>query len=241
MTKVEAIEQLMRDNGGTANWALIYKNICKYYPAAKDSKDWEAGLRGVLYREIKNKRHFKKIGLSIYALADYEEQLKPTEEDRIRMHSYIEGICIELGNLMQFNTYTADPTALYRDNLQLNSFVTIHDLPLFSYPQILTEARRIDVIWLNKSGLQFPQKVFEIVDSVSTLTGAFNRSLQLKNFNTEFYVVAPQKHYAKYKQTLDLEIYQQTHDRFKFINYENIINFYEIAAKYGKLESKIFG
>lgn len=53
MTKVEAIEQVMKDNGGTASLGVIYKNICKYYPAAKQSKDWEAGLRGVLYREIK--------------------------------------------------------------------------------------------------------------------------------------------------------------------------------------------
>jgi hypothetical protein len=54
MTKVEAINELMRANDGIASWKYIYDNIEKYYPAAKVSPDWEAGIRGVLYRETKN-------------------------------------------------------------------------------------------------------------------------------------------------------------------------------------------
>lgn len=220
---------------------LIYDNICQYYPIAKDSKDWEAGIRGVLYREIRNSRRFKKIGLSIYALADYKEDSKPAIEDKVKMHSYIEGICIELGNFYKYNTYTADPSATYRDNLQLNHFTSLHCLPDFSYPDIISEARRIDVIWLNRDGLLFPKKVFEVVDSIGTLNGAFNRTHQLINFNTEFYIVAPEKHRAKYNQTLNLEIYRPISERFNFINYEDIISFYESAAKTNKFETKLFG
>ena len=109
MTKVEAIEKVMEDNGGTATLTQIYDNITKYYPTAKDSKDWDAGLRGVLYREIRSNRTFKKLGLSIYALKDYKEEQKPNGNDNIRMHSYIEGICLELGLLNKFDTYSADP------------------------------------------------------------------------------------------------------------------------------------
>lgn len=241
MTKIEAIEQIMINNGGTASLSLIYDEICKYYPAAKNSKDWEAGLRGVLYREIKNQRRFKRIGLSIFALYDYKEEEKPADTDKFRMHSYIEGICIELGNFKKYNTYTADPSAQYRDNLQLNNIASLHELPNFSYPQIITEARNIDVIWLNKEGLLFPQKVFEVVDSIGTLTGAFNRSLQLKNFSTEFFIVAPEKHHLKYEQTINLEIYRPTRDRFRFINYDDIIQLYESTANTNKLETTIFG
>jgi hypothetical protein len=31
MTKVEAIVKVMRDNGGLANWSIIYNEIEKYY------------------------------------------------------------------------------------------------------------------------------------------------------------------------------------------------------------------
>ena len=240
MTKVEAIAKVMEDNGGAASLEIIYDNISKYYPTAKESNEWEAGIRGVLYREIRNNRRFKKIGLSIYALVDYAEEKKPKENDTLRMHSYIEGICLELGNFNGYLTYTADPSALYRDNLHLNNFSSIQELPAFSYEGILHEAKRIDVIWFNKTGYAFPKKVFEVVDSIGTLNGAFNRSLQLKNFITEFYIVAPEKHHEKYLQTIELEIYQPQKDRFRFVNYDDIIELYETTARKNKIESKLF-
>ncbi len=242
MTKIEAIEQIMKDNGGSATLQFIYENIEKYYPNAKRSSNWEAGLRGVLYREIYNDtKRFKKIGLSIYALYDYKEETKPSINDKLRMHSYIEGICLELGNLHKFDTYTADPSGVYRDNLLLSSFSSLHTIPPFSYDEILHTVKLIDVIWFNKDGLQFPQKAFEVVDSVGTMTGAFNRSLQLKQFKTEFYIVAPEKHKDKFYQTIELEIYKPTKDRFKFINYETIISYYDNLLKTKNIESLIFG
>ena len=73
MTKVDAIKKVMEDNNGVASWDIIYNNIEKYYSTAKNSVKWEAGIRGVLYREIKENRSFKKIGLGIFALKDYIE------------------------------------------------------------------------------------------------------------------------------------------------------------------------
>lgn len=241
MTKVEAIEKVMKDNGGTASLDIIYNNICKYYPTAKDSKEWEAGIRGVLYREIRNNRRFKKIGLSIYAVSDYQEEQKPKQSDKIRMHSYIEGICLELGNFNDYLTYTADPSALYRDNLKLCDLATMHDMPLFSYNGIINEAKRIDVVWFNKKGYSFPKRVFEVVDSIGTLNGAFNRSLQLKNFITDFVIVAPEKHREKFNQTIDFEIYLPQKERFSFVNYDDIMELYETTARKNLIETKLFG
>lgn len=115
MTKVDAIEKVMLSHGGAASLSLIYDEIEKFYPAAKVSKDWEAGIRGVLYRELNKGTRFKKIGLSIYALSNYKKERIP--EEKVRMHSYMEGICVELGNFKKFETYTADPSVIYRDNL----------------------------------------------------------------------------------------------------------------------------
>jgi len=240
MTKVEAIQKVMEDNHGTASLEIIYKNIEKYYPTAKNSHEWEAGIRGVLYREIRNNKRFKKIGLSIYALKDYVEELKPKKDDKVRMHSYIEGICIEIGNFKNFQTYTADPSASYRDNLSLLNIASMNDIPQFSYNEIVQEAKRMDVIWFNPKGLCFPQKVFEVVDSIGTLNGAFNRCLQLKNFRTEFFIVAPEQHRNKFNQTMNLESYKESSERFKFINYDEITELYDNASRVNKIESKIF-
>lgn len=239
MTKVDAIEKVMMDNGGSATLQVIYDNIEKYYPSAKVSKEWSAGIRGVLYRELAQGKRFKKIGLSIYAVTDYKEEAKPTSGDRIRMHSFIEGICLELGNFNDYLTYTADPSASYRDNFRLSDFATLQYLPEFSYNEVVHEAKHIDVIWLNKKGLSFPKKVFEVVDSIGTLNGAFNRSLQLSNFMTDFYIVAPEKHHEKYLQTINLEIYQAQKDRFKFINYDDMMELYDSALRKSQLETKL--
>lgn len=241
MTKVEAIAKLMEDNGGAASLQYIYDNITKYYPTAKASEAWQEGLRGVLYRDTKNKKRFKKIGLSIYALEDYQEEVKPHKDDSVKMHSYIEGICVELGNLNDYYTYTADPSAIYRENLPLQDFASLHELPKFSYEEITNEAKRIDVIWFNKKGLAFPKKVFEVVDSIGTMNGAFNRSLQLRNFMTKFYIVAPEKHHGKFLQTIELEVYREQKERFRFINYDDITAYYESALRTNRLVTQLFG
>ena len=53
MTKIEAIEQLIKENGGCVSLKTIYDKIESFYHDAKKSNEWEAGLRGVLYRELK--------------------------------------------------------------------------------------------------------------------------------------------------------------------------------------------
>lgn len=82
MTKVEAIIELLKNNGGIATWEIIYNEIEKYYPNAKQSREWQAGIRGVLYREIKNNKSFKKIDEGTFALLEFDESnLLPENND----------------------------------------------------------------------------------------------------------------------------------------------------------------
>ncbi len=71
MTKIEALTSLIADNGGIADWQIIYDNIEKYYPNAKNSTKWQEGLRGVLYRGIKAGL-LKKIDTGVFALPHYD-------------------------------------------------------------------------------------------------------------------------------------------------------------------------
>lgn len=82
MTKVEAIAKLMEDYNGIVTLEIIYNEIEKYYPSAKESNEWKAGLRGVLYRDIG--KTFKRIDTSTYALKDYDDnKLLVSSEDNI--------------------------------------------------------------------------------------------------------------------------------------------------------------
>ena len=219
----------MSDNGGAASWKFIYDNIEKYYPPAKVSAEWKAGMRGVLYREIKNNKNFKKIGFGIFALKDYseEEQMFKIKKDKIRMHSYIEGLMVELGNYEKFDTYCADPSAIIQPNVFVNQLVSLNQLPNFTYTEIINIAKRIDVIWFTKNMQKFPKKAVEVIDSIGTLGESLSRLYQLKEFQTEFVILIPSEFKSKLTSYLNREPYLQEKERFKLKTYDELIRYYK--------------
>jgi hypothetical protein len=226
MTKVEALQKVFEDNNGIASWNIIYNQIEKYYPTIKQSSQWESGIRGVLYREIKNKKNFKRIGLSLYALQDYQvEKVVDIQQDTVRMHSYMEGVCLEIGNFLKLDTYTADPTAKY-NNISLSDLSSIKTIPNFTYNEIMDSTKRIDVLWFNSKGYQFPKRAIEIVDSIGTLETALKRTFQLIEFNLTFFILCKSEHVKKVEKELTSEPYKRIANRYIVKNYDSILNIY---------------
>lgn len=79
MTKVDAIKKVLEDNNGVAIWNIIYNQIEKYYAEIKRQKDWKAGVRGVLYRDLG--KNFKMLDEGVVALIDYDENNLVLKED----------------------------------------------------------------------------------------------------------------------------------------------------------------
>lgn len=152
------------------------------------------------------------------------------------MHSYIEGIMVELGNYEKFDTHCADPSAEFQENIAINQLTTIKDFPEFTYADITKIAKRIDVIWFNKNGYQFPQKIVEVVDSVGTLGESLNRMYQLKEFNAEFLVLHPENHKQKIERMIEREPYSILKDRFVVKNYNEIIHYYNMRVELEKIK-----
>lgn len=226
MTKVEAIKKVLEDHNGVATWEIIYNEVEKYYPDIKRSEHWEAGIRGVLYRELKSQKKIKKIGLALYALLDYqEEKIEDIKKDTVRMHSFMEGICIEIGNFLKLKTFTADPSAKY-NQLPLSSIATLQTIPEFTYPNIVESTKRIDVLWFNDKGFKFPKRAIEIVDSIGTLESALKRSIQLLEFNLSFYILCKNEHIKKIEKELNAEPYIRIKERYKVRDYDYIMNLY---------------
>ena len=227
MTKIDAIKKVLEDHEGIATWEIIYDEIQKYYPAIKSSNEWQAGIRGVFYREEKEKRYFKKVGLGMVALIDFkEEKVEEIKQDTVRMHSYMEGICIEIGNFLKMQTFTADPTAKY-NNLSLSEIATLKTIPNFTYSGIIETTKRIDVLWFNDKGYSFPKKAIEIVDSIGTLEPALKRTFQLVEFNLSFYILCKKEHKMKIEKELMCEPYKRIRDRYIVRDYDDILNIYK--------------
>ena len=226
MTKVDAIKKVLENHNGIATWQIIYNEIESHYPAIKSSDEWEAGIRGVLYREIRNNKNFKRVGLSMYALTEYQtETIEEIQQDTVRMHSYMEGICIEIGNFLNLNTFTADPTAEY-NKLSLSNIATLKTIPEFTYPEIVKTTKRIDVMWFNKKGFEYPKRAIEIVDSIGTLEPALKRSLQLIEFNLQLYILCKKEHIKKVEKELLAEPYIRVRERYVVRDYDSILDVY---------------
>lgn len=228
-TKIDAIKKLLQDHDGVASWQVIYDTIERYYPEAKRSDDWKAGIRGVLYRDMDKNPNtvFKKLGIGIFALKEYEETpLATIKKDEQRMHAHMEGVCIELGNLDEYHTFTADKAAQF-NGVSLEDIVTLSQIPEFTYDHIVTEAKKIDVIFFDKKDKPFPQKAYEVVDSIGTMENAISRLYQLEPFRTKFYILAPPKFKTKYDKVMGREPYASHHARYDFIPYEKFIAHYD--------------
>ncbi len=58
----------MEANNGKATLVELYEKTKQYKPDIDQAGDWKAGLRGVLYREVRNGRNFKKQSDATYCL-----------------------------------------------------------------------------------------------------------------------------------------------------------------------------
>jgi len=239
---VAAIKKVMEDSNGVASLQMLYENIGKYrdYSHYKNDSDWQAALRGHLYREIKNNRNFRRIGLAIYALQDYREEAKPKKEEKERMHSYMQGICLELGNFEGYDTYTADPSSVFRENILLGDLATLKEIPPFTYEKILEDCKRIDALWFNKKGFAFPKRAFEVVHSVGTLTEAFTRMFQIREFMVNFFIIGSQEIRRRFDVKSGRDPYSAVKEQYHFLNYDQIIEFYDVAVKHGQLKRELF-
>lgn len=60
ITKLDAIKEVIKECDGHATWDDIYSKASRYYPHIKKSVEWKAEIRGVLYRDLKNNKTFKR-------------------------------------------------------------------------------------------------------------------------------------------------------------------------------------
>lgn len=242
----EAIEQVLRDNGGVASLDVLYRDIVKYRDITTN-REWKATLRGILYREIQQKGHIVRVGLGVFALQNTVS--KPTLFQRITRgeniqrkwlnHVNVEGMLLELGNFYGYDTYTANAQK-YFDNKPLASIATLKDLPPFTFPDLLEQLRWIDVLWFERKPRPFPKFAFE-VEIRPDFRSALLRLYQLRDFNTVLYVVADDTKRKLFEKCLQYEPFRTLHHRFAFLPIDKVLRLYQLRVQLAKEEEQIFG
>jgi hypothetical protein len=142
MKWTEVIEAIMAANGGVASLGLLYQQASQY--RSLPSGDWQKTLRGVLYREVRRGRYVK-VGLGVYALPSAQSSRPARMLKQCRgvspsdylqqvddVHSAVEGMLIEIGNYLEYQTYTSDRNRAF-DGKRLGDLCRLQQVPPFTY------------------------------------------------------------------------------------------------------------
>jgi len=223
LTYSDAIEMVLRDNGGYAPLKLIYENLGKY--RLLTGKTPKETIRSELQRD----ERFTDIGWGIYALTKHLNKLpqvaipKTPNQKVGQQHANIQGMIIEIGNTQGFDTYTPDKKRFF-ENKQLGKIATMKNFSHFTTnKKIIGTLKYIDVIWFNERG--FPQVVFEVEHSTD-FRDSLIRFSELQDFNTQFILVAPKGRKTKYEKEVSRSIFKDIKNRCRFMDYSNIEGHY---------------
>ncbi len=226
MTYSDAIESVMRDNGGLAPLRLIYREIWRY----KD-RDQTRGKtpNNTIQERCQRDERFYRVGKGVYALIEFRKQLEEAARNssmqppQERTHAQMQGMLLEIGNALNYDTYTADRTFLF-DGKPLANLATLKDVPNFTFPHITKIIARVDVLWFNE--YQFPKLAFE-VENTTHFDRALKRFSELREFQTEFWCVAEEHRQKKFEIVKESIVFESIKERCEFKSYDEVRRAYE--------------
>ena len=239
-TQAQAVLDAMVKNGGFASLMLLYHKALQVEGVEWNTKTPEASIRRIVQE---NEDIFFKIKPGLWALREYKGKLPKEVTDLIdsdasegtdglqekleRGHSYYQGFIVQTGNLKDLKTYVPpqDRNKLYV-TCPMKDLITVNILPEFTYKEIVSSVKTIDVIWFRED---FPIRVFEIEHSTN-----FSRSLEkfheLRHFNLDMFIVAASDRKKQFEDVIQRNIYNEIRRRVRFLDYEGLDSDYSWAS-----------
>jgi len=116
---------------------------------------------------------------------------------------------------------------------------TLQNIPPFAGERVMNTVKEIDLIWFDKN--ENPQFCFEVEHSTDIVHG-LKRLVQLQHQDAKFFIVAPEERRGKFEDLVANRYpYRSIRDRFKFISYDELASFYEVALPFYGLKMKLLG
>lgn len=167
-----------------------------------------------------------------------ESRPQPPEiAPKIESHEGAEYYLLELGQMLGFATYTADPSRTY-SGTKLREVAMLERIPPFAGERDLDSARLIDVIWFGED--ENPKLCFEVEHSMD-VGRALNRLFQLQHINVKFFVVGPEEKRSKFNREMRKFPYRRLEERYRFMAYEELASLFEAASPFHELKTRLLG
>lgn len=247
----DAITKAILECGGSATLKELYKLVPQIRKASLHL-DTHHVIRAFLYRMSRVSGKLRKIGLGVYALP--EAKLEQTIFENIQkgktgkeifknttdkeIHSYTEGMLLELGDIYGYLTYTADPSKMFNTK-SLGEIATIEGFPNFTLPELLRVAKTFDVIWFKKRAMVTVPKYTFDVEITTDFSKALHRAYQFRDFRAAFYLISLKEKEAMYQRKIKTDPYNEIVGRFLFRSIDDVFSLYKSAVRHTDLKEKM--
>ena len=236
MKQYEAVIQTIENLGGIATLGEINQNIFKISECEWKTKTPFASIR----RIVQTNSEIYKIKPGLYALVKYRKDFEnngihvETEHNRETAeiidfnHSFYQGMIAALGNLKSKRTFipNQDKNKLFIKK-RLGEIATLDDLPSFSYENLLSRCRTIDVIWFNDR--MMPSSLFEVEHS-SDIQNSLLKFNDMQDFYVKMFIVADIHRKEEYFKKIEYSAFASLREpvkRVQFLSYDDLRKLYE--------------
>ncbi len=238
MKQYEAVIEIMKDNGGLATLSHLYGNVFKVAGVEWKTKTPFASIR----RIVQDTRFFFRIKPGLWGLKDNKKEILNNfniispKRDNNFIHSFYQGLLVELGNFKGFNTFVPNQDKNKKFiNKKLNDITSLKNIYEFTYPKVLKYARTVDTIWFNSRS--FPNSLFE-VEHTTPMENSLSKFVELQDFNIEFYIVADKVREKKFDEVIQRSMFSSIRHRVKYWNYDFLSNYHSKAYELYLLETE---
>ncbi len=244
MKQHEVVQLALAQNGGFATLGQLYQVVTKMPEWESDSLTPYASIRRIVQQTPGIFRirpglwglEAQKAAIGVQlALPEYA----PQEKVETYSHSYYQGLLIEIGNLQHLETAVPaqDKNKLYLTQT-LAAIATLPKPHDFTFPEIMSHARTIDVSWFNVR--RFPTSFFEVEHSTD-IYNSLRKFVEFQDFKLNFWIVADQQRKQEFEKKRQATAFAAVADRVKFLSYEQLSGWHSKLSESAAQEALLLG
>jgi hypothetical protein len=231
----EAVVDVMKASGGYATLGQLYKDALAIPDVQWKTKTPFKSIN----RIVQDPKYFFKIRPGLWALLEFKDKLPAdlrSKQTPASDHSYYQGLLVELGNLKNLQTFVPkqDRGRMFLGK-KLGDLITVDNIHPFTYPEVVSRASSIDVIWFDDR--KMPTDFIE-VENTTDMHGAFLRFALLYAFNSTFRVVSPGPRKAEFTSKIAHPSFKTIAGRTRFSDYDFVSQMHAKANESVALESQ---
>lgn len=238
----DAIEEVIRRNNNVAT----LKTLHEYAPSIYAEHNVIKGLtpHKTIDERVQRDKRFYKLVPGLYTLVatlnNLPKEINPStqtvEQKENLTHVSMQALLLQLGQFYRYQTYTPDRKKDYIKQ-KLGDLASLQEFPKFTYERIISRTRNIDVSWFNDRGM--PSRVFEVENSTDIKNG-LSKFMELIDFKTSMFVVAPSRRENEFKNILDQPTFKPIEKQVHFWNYEKVEKLFNAERETHELRTQIY-